>query len=300
MSRYDALGDCLRASGRADVSLSFLEIEGVIGARLPASAHKNRSWWGNTVRSPQGAAWMRAGWMLASVALPDGPATFVVGEPVARPGSGRDKILDGTAALVAVIERAGWPTVAAAVAAHVVFLDPATVAQTGGRAIVPSVRNMGHRRQLGELPDGRRVLFDDNASPTDAFLWAANRIKGTDVQFNHVWACASDPDAYTALWNLCCTPAFLAKATDSDPAVQAVLRYRSWELYGCLPAGTAEPVRPPGYETLTWHASPPPIADLEAAFRQRMRAAPGRGLVLAARSIGWAFSSGPDLTVLGA
>ena len=297
MSQYDALGDRLQRAGRAEVTLSFPEIEHVIGVRLPASARKNRSWWGNTARSPQAAAWMRVGWMLARVALPDGPATFIVGEPASRPGFGRGKILDGTAALAAVIERAGWPTVAGAVAAHAVFLDPATVAQTGGRAIVPSVRNMGRRRQLGELPDGRGVLFDDNSSPTDAFLWAANRIKGTDVQFNHVWACASDPDAYTALWNLCCTPAFLAKATDSDRDVQAVLRYRSWELYGCRPIGTAEPVRPPGYETLTWHPSPPPIADLEGTFRKRMRAAPGRGLVLAARSIGWAFSSGPDLTV---
>ena len=297
MSRYDALGDYLRTADKAGVTLSFSEIERLIGARLPASARSNRSWWGNTTRSPQAAAWMRVGWMLTRVALPDGPATFIVGEPVSRPGGGRAQILDGTAALAAVIERAGWSTVAAAVAAHAVFLDPATVAQAGGRAIVPSVRNMGHRRQLGQLPDGRRVLFDDNASPTDAFLWAANRIKGPDVQFNHVWPGPSDPDAYTALWNLCCTPAFLAKATDSDPGVQAVLRYRSWELYGCRPAGTPEPIRPRGYETLRWHPSPPPVVDLEAAFRKRMRAAPGRGLVLAARSIGWAFSSGPDTTV---
>lgn len=103
------------------------------------------------------------------------------------------------------------------------------------------------------------MLFDDNASPTDAFLWAANQIKGADVQFNHVWTCASDPDAYTALWNLRCTPAFLAKATDSDRSVQAVLRYRSWELYGGRPVGTAEPARPSGYLTLTWHPSPRPI-----------------------------------------
>ena len=297
MSQYDALGDFLRAAGGTRVTLSFPEIEHAIGARLPASARKNRSWWGNTARSPHAAAWMRVGWMLDRVELPDGPATFIVGEPASRPGIGREKVLDGTAALAAMIERAGWPTVPAAVAAHTVFLDPATVAQTGGRAIVPAVRNMGRRREVGELPDGRRVLFDDNASPTDAFLWAADRIKGADVQFNHVWTCASDPDAYTALWNLCCTPAFLAKATDSDRSVQAVLRYRSWELYGCRPVGTAEPARPSGYEMLTWHPSPPPIVDLERALRQRMRSAPGRGLVLAARSIGWAFSSGPDLTV---
>ncbi len=72
-----------------------------------------------------------------------------------------------------------------------------------------------------------------------------------------------NPDAYTALWNLCCTPAFLAKATDSDRGLQAVLRYRSWELYGHRRVGTAEPVKPSGYETLTWHPSPPRIADLE-------------------------------------
>ena len=35
--------------------------------------------------------------------------------------------------------------------------------------------------------------------------------QGPDVQFNHVWSVSRDPDAYTALWHLCATPAFLAK-----------------------------------------------------------------------------------------
>jgi hypothetical protein len=52
-------------------------------------------------------------------------------------------------------------------------------------------------RRLGDfdvLPSGRRVLLDDNTSPTLAFLWAAGCQKGPDVQFNHVWSDAGDPD----------------------------------------------------------------------------------------------------------
>src|SRR5262245_27146245 len=55
---------------------------------------------------------------------------------------------------------------------------------------------------------------------------------GPDVQYNHVWNDSANPDAYTALWNVCATPAFLAKTTDGSnhPDVVAALRYRAWEL----------------------------------------------------------------------
>jgi hypothetical protein len=75
MSRYDALGNWLRVADGTEVTLSFGEIERVIGRPLPTSALQNRSWWGNTPRAPDAAAWMRDGWILSSVALPDGPVS---------------------------------------------------------------------------------------------------------------------------------------------------------------------------------------------------------------------------------
>ena len=119
-------------------------------------------------------------------------------------------------------------SVVAAVAERAVFLHPDTVRQTGGQAVFPTIRDMLHRGTFDTMADGRHVLRDDNTSPTLAFLWAAGRTKGPDVQYNHVWNDSANPDAYTALWNICATPAFLAKTTDGSnhPDVVAALRGR--------------------------------------------------------------------------
>jgi hypothetical protein len=158
-------------------------------------------------------------------------------------------VLDGVEQLTTLlVSKAGYASVVAAVAAHTVFLHPATVAQTDGEALFPTirVRNMSDRGAVTVVND-RRVLLDDNTSPTDAFLWATGIRRGgyRDIQFNHVWNASRDPDAYTALWNLCATPAFLAKTTDGSdyPEVTAALRYRAYELFKALPTGV--PIPPP-------------------------------------------------------
>jgi hypothetical protein len=150
------------------------------------------------------------------------------------------------------------------------------------------------------MADGRHVLRDDNTSSTLAFLWAAGRTKGPDVQYNHVWNDSTNPDAYTALWNICATPAFLAKTTDGSnhPDVVAALRYHAWELYRWRPVGPAEPSRPAGYDELVWAPHPPPVADLEATLRDRLRKNPKSRPALAARTIGWLYSAWqPDPTI---
>ncbi|MEQ1566316.1 MAG: hypothetical protein ABMA64_11810 [Myxococcota bacterium] len=178
-----------------------------------------------------------------------------VGTGVLQASAGRgstERVLDGYHALEQVLARAGYPSVVAAVAAHTGFLHPETVAQTRGQAVFPVVRAPLNtaRRRVVVLLDGRRVWADDNGPPTDAFLWAAERRKGRDVQFCHVWARSDSVDAYTALWNLCATPAFLAKTTDTDPVVRRALRHRAWELFGVQPEGEPDEGPPPGYEDL--------------------------------------------------
>ncbi len=206
-------------------------------------------------------------------------------------------ILDGVKELAAVLRETRYLSVAAAVAKHTVFLHPDTVAQTHGAALFPVVRDMARRGLLDVLPDGRRVLLDDNTSPTLAFLWAAGRKKGPDVQFNHVWDRSRDPDAYTALWNLCATPAFLAKTTDGSnhPEVTKALRYHSYRLYGYLPAGLAVPTPPDGYDDLVWAPHPEPVFGLATVIRDRLRQSPKSRPSIACREIGWLFSDGrPD------
>lgn len=290
------------------VTMSFTDLEGLTG-QLPPSARRQRPWWANTPGNTQSAAWLAAGHVVVAIDLANEQVTFARGEPrrragatepgVERPGasSRRAIIGDGTAALAETLRLAGWRSVESAVAAHTVFLHPDTVRQTEGRALFPVVRDPNRRGQFGSLPDGRQVLFDDNATPTDAFLWSADRVKGPDVQFNHVWSRPSDPDSYTALWNLCCTPAFLAKTSDTHAGVKAALKFRAFQLYGYLPVGEPEPSEPPGFADLRWAAMPTAMPGLEAALRTRLRAARLRRATQAAVRLGWCFSIGPDLTL---
>lgn len=292
--KYEALSRWLAERTDQEVVLTFDEMGALVGG-LPASSSQ-RTWWANSGHG-QSMAWLDAGWVVDRVDFSSKVVRFLRGAASSRPGTGRSVILDGTAALRITLERAGWRSITAAVAAHTVFLHPDTVSQTGGRALFPVVRDPGRRGVFGTLPDSREVLFDDNTTPTDSFLWAARRTKGPDVQFNHVWNASRDPDAYTALWNVCCTPAFLAKTSDTHPETVAALRYRSWELYGYLPQGEAAPKPPLGYEELEWAASPEPVDNLEDELRVRMRAAPSHRATVVAARLGWLFSGGADASL---
>jgi hypothetical protein len=226
------------------------------------------------------------------------------GEPVAYghrqavgPAEGRNRsggltsVTDGIAMLASVVACAGYESTVHAVAAHILFLDPVTVAQTRGEPAFPVIRNPNRRGEISVI-GGRSVMYDDNTTPTLALLWAARRKKGPDVQYNHVFGDPRNPATYTAPWNLCVTPAFLAKTTDGSnhPEVLATLRYRVVDLYGYWPAGEKRPAEPPGYRDLTWAVSPEPVADLESELRARLAQAPASPPARAAREIGWLFS----------
>jgi len=208
-------------------------------------------------------------------------------------------VLDGVAQLTEVLRRAGYASVVAAVAEHAVFLHPDTVAQARG-ALFRTIRDMPRRGQFEVLEDGRRVLLDDNRSPTDAFLWAAGLTRGLDVQFNHVWGGSRSPNTYTALWNLFATPAFLAKTTDTSnhPEVTAALCFRSFDLFGLRPATEPVPSEPYGYRELRWAPHPDAVTDLAGIMRARLRASPRSRTTIACREIGWLFSDWlPDPTI---
>ena len=63
MYHYQPLKDFLAARGDRSVSLSFEEIEGIIGRRLPPSATSDvsRQWWSNTRSHSQARAWLSLG-----------------------------------------------------------------------------------------------------------------------------------------------------------------------------------------------------------------------------------------------
>ena len=294
------------------IKLSLAQIAESVGT-LPVSAVNRRQFWANS-DNYQAKAWMGIGRRVSEVSM----GQSVSFSPVSIPSSGQRKnilkselnqnqkietrkilipILDGVVALEKLVKLAGYRSTLHAVAAHAVFLHPETVAQSGGSAIFPIARDPNRR---GVIDREKSIMYDDNSTPTWLFERAAQRKKGPDVQFNHVWSDAKNIDIYTALWNICVTPAFLAKTTDGEnhQAVTEALKYRSFELFGNHPAGEAIPKPPMGYETLEWKESPPPIDDLEKTLRSHLSTSPKSRPAICARELGWLFSEGvPDQSI---
>jgi hypothetical protein len=82
MSKYDPLYEHLLYSGRDAISMSFEEIERVIGRPLPASARKLREWWANNPTGhTQAKAWHMASYRTEDVNFAAGKVTFVLDLP---------------------------------------------------------------------------------------------------------------------------------------------------------------------------------------------------------------------------
>jgi len=58
---YQLLTDYLTGRHEDELSLSFSDLEGILGVPLPRGAY-TAGWWSNRGRTPQGRAWQEAGW----------------------------------------------------------------------------------------------------------------------------------------------------------------------------------------------------------------------------------------------
>jgi hypothetical protein len=74
--KYYPLQRYLEAMADAEVTLSFAELEVIIGGPLPQTALL-RSWWANRRTQPQGRAWLTAGWQTSTVQTRQRRVTFV-------------------------------------------------------------------------------------------------------------------------------------------------------------------------------------------------------------------------------
>lgn len=72
----------------------------------------------------------------------------------------------------------------------------------------------------------------DNTGPQHDFEWSNGGINKTDIQINHIYKDSMNVKSYTSLANLCATPVFLAKLTDTDAEIKNLLKYRSFEITG--------------------------------------------------------------------
>jgi DNA-binding transcriptional regulator YiaG len=76
-SKYQPLLDYLRRSDRLQVTLTFAEIERLMGAVLPPSARQKRTWWSNRRKGAlQATAWTDAGYVVSELDLEQEQVTF--------------------------------------------------------------------------------------------------------------------------------------------------------------------------------------------------------------------------------
>jgi hypothetical protein len=211
-----------------------------------------------------------------------------------------DYAFDGNAALSDVVGASPYKSSAQVVASLTAFSDPAVVAETGARNLfrIVRVRRGARRHQIQDYRDGGRVLLDDNSAPTDAFLWSHGIRRGRcrDVQFNHIGESADDVEHYTSLANICATPSFLAKLTDTDQEIVELIRYRAWLLYkDCR--SVEPPKKPIAYDALTWARPLEAPPDLETRLTNGLPRKRKCSAAISAREIGWYYSGfAPDRT----
>ena len=68
MSKYEPLTGYLSSSGRDNIPMTFVEVENVIGDKLPRSAFEYRPWWSNNASNHVNAdSWLRAGYKTENV-----------------------------------------------------------------------------------------------------------------------------------------------------------------------------------------------------------------------------------------
>ena len=78
MSKYAPLAAYLRSSGQDSVTMSFDDIERIIGAELPHSALTHRAWWSNNpTNSVMTRAWLEAGYKTEKVDMAGKTLVFV-------------------------------------------------------------------------------------------------------------------------------------------------------------------------------------------------------------------------------
>lgn len=65
--KYASLAAHLRSLDANRWTASFDQLEGILGDKLPRSAHQHRAWWANTDSHVQATAWLEAGWQVESV-----------------------------------------------------------------------------------------------------------------------------------------------------------------------------------------------------------------------------------------
>jgi DNA-binding XRE family transcriptional regulator len=107
-TKYYPLHEYLRPLAQSEpITLTFEEIETVLDALLPPSARVSRAWWANST-TPQGRAWLEAGWLVDAVDIEQAWAVFRPSRITYRITPRRKRSGWSASQVKALREFAGW------------------------------------------------------------------------------------------------------------------------------------------------------------------------------------------------
>lgn len=107
-SKYYPLFEYLQQQPNSGLlELSFAEINGILGDKLPASAKSTRAWWANS-QTIQGQAWQDAGWLIDDVDFENGYVIFRPERITYRVSPVRKSIGWSGEQIKALRDHAGW------------------------------------------------------------------------------------------------------------------------------------------------------------------------------------------------
>jgi len=120
MTKYDALGNYLAKQFSKElasrISLTFQQVEEILGFPLPRSAYAQEEWWSNSQLYPQAHSWLDIGWEVSKANLEERVVTFrhqlrfVIGKVT---GQGQEEptlevVLDNRGFTLALAGRHAW------------------------------------------------------------------------------------------------------------------------------------------------------------------------------------------------
>jgi hypothetical protein len=92
MSKYEPLGQFLRRQRSDAVTLSFSQIEKILGFSLPPSQGSYAWWSNNPDNNVMTKVWLEAGWRVKHIRLKDREIVF--SRDVSAPNSGSDEVVE--------------------------------------------------------------------------------------------------------------------------------------------------------------------------------------------------------------
>lgn len=170
---YDVIGAFLGNADSDDITMTFDQIEVLIGRALPMSASKYGVWWANSATNPQSQGWVSVGWKVHHIKVQDRVVRFrrVKSTPVA-------------------VEGAHWSKPAAPTARHSSLSLIQMLRSSDPKPVVDAMLTYGATLAIKRKSDGISYATDPGANKflvTDPFAFLVGVIFDQGITAERAW-----------------------------------------------------------------------------------------------------------------